>query len=96
MPVAAGSHSQAEGVLGDRCAVFASSAPSSGKLKSLLIRPRGFLCVSSPKDLALPFVVSVYSETHFLQITLLRPLCQALIDERGNYSPVLRTHQGCP
>lgn len=29
MPVAAGSHSWAEGVLGDRCAVSASSAPSS-------------------------------------------------------------------
>lgn len=96
MPVAAGSHSRAEGVLGDRCAVSASSAPSSGKSKSLLIRPRRFLCVSSPKDLALPLLVSVCSETHYLQITLLCPLCQVLTDESGNYSPVSCTHRGRP
>lgn len=42
-----GSHSWAAGAQGDRCAASASSAPSSGKSKSLLIRPRHFLCVSS-------------------------------------------------
>lgn len=84
-PVAAGSHSRAEGARGDRCAVSASSAPSSGKSKSLLIRPRRFLCVSSPKDPALPPVVSACSETRFLQTGLRRPPCRAPTEERGNH-----------
>lgn len=49
LAAAAGSHSWAGGGRGDRCAASASSALSSGKLTSLLIRPGRFLCVSSPK-----------------------------------------------
>lgn len=61
MLVAVGSHSWEEGVLGDRCAASASSVRSSGKLKSLLIRPGRFLCVSMERGI----VVRAASETLF-------------------------------
>lgn len=95
MLVAVGSHSWEEGVLGDRCAVSASSVQSSGKLKSLLIRPGRFLCVSAWSQ-PWPRCWSGLLWNPLLQVMLSCPLRQVLTDGKGSSRPweLLRESHG--